>query len=157
MQRIGLGFDAHGFVAGRKLLLGGVEIEHPHGLAGHSDGDVLTHALCDALLGAANLGDIGSHFPASDPQYKDIASLKLLDQVVRLLDKRGWRLVNTDITVVCEKPQIAPHAEEIRRRIAAVCKVDTDVVSVKATTTEGMGFTGRGEGIAVMAVALVSK
>ncbi|MCK4857797.1 MAG: 2-C-methyl-D-erythritol 2,4-cyclodiphosphate synthase [candidate division Zixibacteria bacterium] len=157
MQRVGFGFDVHPFGEGRRLILGGEQIDHPLGLVGHSDADVLTHALCDALLGAAALGDIGQHFPPDDPQYKDISSLRLLEQVVRLLQHHHWRLVNADLTLVLEKPRIAPYSDKIRANLATAMQTSVDVISLKATTTEGLGFTGQGEGIAAMAVVLVEQ
>lgn len=157
MIRIGNGFDVHRLVAGRKLILGGEQIDYPLGLDGHSDADVITHALCDALLGAIAKGDIGQHFPPSDPQYKDADSMDLLRQVVDLLRKNGWMLVNADITVICEKPKIMPYSHKIRSNLAHALGVEIDDVSLKATTTEKLGFTGREEGIAAMAVVLVEK
>ncbi len=155
--RIGSGFDVHPFVAGRRLVLGGEAIDHPLGLAGHSDADVVLHALCDALLGAVAKGDIGHHFPPSDQQFKDVSSTLLLNRVVEILRTDGWSLVNADITIICEQPKIAPYVERMKTNISRVCRVDTDAVSIKATTTEQLGFTGREEGIAAMAVALVQR
>ncbi len=155
--RVGCGFDAHRFADDRKLILGGVAIEHPRGLAGHSDADVLLHALCDALLGAAGLGDIGQHFPADDDEFKDISSMALLEKVAALVRQDKWKFVNVDITVICENPRIAPYAERMRQNIAAMFDAPLDAVSVKGTTTEKLGFTGREEGIAAMAVVLVSR
>jgi 2-C-methyl-D-erythritol 2,4-cyclodiphosphate synthase len=157
MIRIGSGYDVHRFASGRKLFLGGEQIGHPLGLLGHSDADVLLHALCDALLGAVAKGDIGVHFPPSDEKYKDIASMVLLERVIAMLRADGWRLVNADMTVVCELPKIAPYAEKIRKNIAAATGVAVDAISLKATTSEGLGFTGREEGIAAMAVVLVEQ
>ena len=156
MQRVGIGYDVHAFGAGRKLILGGVEIDHPQGLVGHSDGDVLTHAICDALLGAAALADIGQHFPPSDPQYEDISSLKLLGKVIALLQRQGWVPTNIDSTVICEEPKLAPYIAEMRENLSDICGLPLEAVSVKATTTEKLGFTGRGEGIAAQAVVLIS-
>lgn len=156
-MRVGCGFDAHRLVAGRPLVLGGVRIPHPRGLAGHSDADVLTHALMDALLGAAGAGDIGRHFPDSDPQYRGISSLELLRRVREVIAGRGLGVVNVDVTVVAEAPRLSPHVEEMRRRLAGALGVDPSRVGVKATTTEGMGFAGRGEGIAALAVALLEE
>lgn len=153
--RIGLGIDFHRFAPGRRLVLGGVEIPHDLGLAGHSDADALLHAVCDALLGAAALGDIGQHFPVEDPRYKDISSLKLLREVARLLAEAGYRPLQVDAVVVAEKPILAPHVPTMRERIASALAIGVGEVSVKATTTEGMGAFGRGEGIAVWAVALI--
>lgn len=156
MQRVGIGYDVHAFGEGRKLVLGGVEINHPRGLVGHSDADVLTHAICDALLGAAALGDIGQHFPPGDPRYKDISSLKLLGEVVALLKQNDWTPANLDATVICELPKLAPHIEDMRTQIAESSGLPAGAVSVKATTSEKLGFTGRGEGIAALAIALIT-
>ena len=136
-------------------MLGGVRIPHHHGVAGHSDGDVALHALCDALLGALALGDIGQHFPPGDEAWKDADSRGLLARVKTMLQQRGWRAGNVDLTIVCESPKIAPHAADMRRAIASVLELDVAEVSVKATTTEQLGFCGRGEGIAALAVALI--
>jgi 2-C-methyl-D-erythritol 2,4-cyclodiphosphate synthase len=155
--RIGQGFDVHQLVAGRKLVLGGVEIAHDKGLLGHSDADVLLHALCDALLGAAALGDIGRHFPDSDPRYKGIDSRELLRHVVRLLRDRGMAPVNVDATIVAEAPRMAPHIARMVANIAADLGIEAAAVNVKATTTEKLGFTGRGEGIAAQAICLVES
>lgn len=157
MFRIGCGFDVHRFEEGRRLILGGETIDHPLGLLGHSDADVVLHALCDALLGAVALGDIGLHFPSADPQFKDISSLILLQKVVDLLRRDGWNIVNADLTVVCERPKIAPYASKIRQNIARIAGTEVDAISIKGTTTERLGFTGREEGIAAMAVVLVSR
>jgi len=154
-MRIGQGFDAHALVAGRKLVIGGVQIPHEKGLEGHSDADVLLHAVCDALIGAAALGDIGTHFPDTDPRYKGIDSRKLLREVARLLDERGWRVLNIDATIVAQAPMMAPHVPKMRGNIAADLGVAVADVSVKAKTTEQLGFVGRGEGIAAEAVALI--
>ena len=153
--RIGHGYDAHRLVPGRALILGGVLIPHPTGLLGHSDADALTHALCDALLGALGLGDIGRHFPDTDPRYAGIDSLRLLAQVVELATARGWAVGNADLTVVAQRPKLAPFLAEMRARLAAVCQVAPEAINLKATTTEGMGFAGREEGIACHAVALL--
>ena len=155
-MRIGHGFDAHALVAGRKLIIGGVEIPHDKGLAGHSDADVLIHAVCDALLGAAGLGDIGTHFPDSDARYKDIDSRKLLREVAGLLRGKRFRTVNVDATIIAQAPRMAPHLGAMRTHLAADLGVDVDAVNLKAKTTERLGFVGRGEGIAAEAVALVS-
>ena len=155
--RIGLGFDVHKLVEGRKLFLGGVEIEHEKGLFGHSDADVILHAVADACLGAAALGDIGRHFPDTDPAYEGISSLKLLGCVADLLRDKGFAVVNVDATVICERPKIAPHVDEMRRRIAEALNVTPDRISVKGTTTERLGFIGRGEGIACEAIAGVRR
>jgi len=154
--RIGQGFDVHAFAEGRKLILGGVEIAYEKGLLGHSDADVLTHALCDALLGAAALGDIGHLFPDTDDSYKGADSLLLLAEVMRQVRAKGFELGNADITVMAQAPKLAPHIQQMREKLAAAMRVDIDCVGVKATTTEKLGFTGRGEGIAAMAVALLS-
>lgn len=155
MIRIGQGIDAHAFQAGGTLVLGGVEIPHDRGLAAHSDGDVVLHALCDALLGAAALGDIGQHFPPGDPEYRGIDSRILLRRVRDLVGDAGYHVVNTDITIVAEAPRMAGHIAAMRANIAADLGLADGRVSVKATTCERMGFTGRGEGIAAFAVALI--
>ena len=155
--RAGLGFDAHAFQAGRRLVLGGVEVPHGRGLAGHSDADVLVHALMDALLGACGEGDIGAHFPDTDPQYKDISSVVLLEEVMGLVGERGYRVVNADCVVVAQEPRLSPYLDRMRDLLAATMRTEKDRVSVKATTTEGMGFAGRGEGIAAMAVVLLAR
>ena len=153
--RIGQGYDVHRLTEGRKLILGGVEIPFEKGLLGHSDADVLLHALCDALLGAAALGDIGKHFPDSDPAYAGVSSLVLLEATVRLLREAGYTVGNVDSTVIAQKPKLAPFLPEMRQNIARVLDVPVENVSVKATTEEGLGFTGSGEGIAASAVALL--
>jgi 2-C-methyl-D-erythritol 2,4-cyclodiphosphate synthase len=154
-MRIGQGFDVHQLVAGRKLVIGGVEIAHERGLLGHSDADVLLHAICDALLGAAGLGDIGRHFPDSDPQYEGIDSRELLSHVASLLRQRGYSVVNVDATLIAQAPRMAPHIPKMVQNIAADLGIDAAAVNVKATTTEELGFTGRGEGIAAQAIALL--
>jgi 2-C-methyl-D-erythritol 2,4-cyclodiphosphate synthase len=154
-MRVGQGFDSHRFAEGRRLVLGGVEIPFERGLDGHSDADAVAHAVTDALLGAAALGDIGSHYPPSDPQWKDADSMLLLAEVVRLLEARNYQVVNVDVTVIAEAPRIGPHAERIRARLAEVLDVAPGNVSVKGKSNEGMGWIGRGEGLAVMAVALI--
>jgi len=154
-MRIGHGYDAHRFAAGRPLVLGGVTIPHDQGLAAHSDGDVLIHALCDALLGAAAVGDIGRHFPDSSRDYENIDSRILLCKVMALLHDRGWRVGNVDITVIAQKPKLASFVPAMRNKLAGDLQVDETQVNIKATTTEGMGFTGRGEGIAAHAVVLL--
>ncbi len=154
-MRIGQGFDAHAFKEGGRLVLGGVEIPHEQGLAAHSDGDVALHALCDALLGAAALGDIGHHFPDRDPQFRGIDSRVLLRKVAGLLREAGFTVVNVDLTIVAQAPKLAPYVELMRAHIAEDLGLAAGAVSVKATTTERMGFTGRGEGIAAFAIALV--
>ncbi|MHB1247269.1 MAG: 2-C-methyl-D-erythritol 2,4-cyclodiphosphate synthase [Sulfuriferula sp.] len=155
--RIGHGFDVHAFAEHRKLIIGGVEIAHPLGLAGHSDADVLLHAICDALLGAAGLGDIGRHFPDTDSRYKGIDSRHLLREVVHLLTEHGYSVVNVDSTIIAQAPKMAPHIEEMRVNIAQDLGSRQDAVNIKATTTEKLGFTGRGEGIAAEAVCLLSR
>lgn len=155
MIRIGHGFDVHALVTGRKCIIGGVDIPHDKGLDGHSDADVLLHAICDALLGAAALGDIGKHFPPSDMRYKGIDSRHLLRHVVALLKDNDFVVGNIDATVICEAPKLSPHIEQMRANIANDCEVDISLVNVKATTTEKLGFTGRGEGIAAEAVCTI--
>ena len=154
-MRIGHGYDVHRLTEGRKLILGGVEIPYEKGLLGHSDADVLTHALMDALLGAAGLGDIGRHFPDSDDRYLGADSIELLMQVCRLLTEKNYRIENADVTVIAQKPKLAPYIPEMRRRLAAAMQVPEDAVNVKATTEEKLGFTGEGLGIAAHAVALI--
>ena len=156
-MRIGHGFDAHRLVAGRKLILGGVTIDFELGLDGHSDADVVAHALTDALLGALSLGDIGRHFPDSDPAYKGIDSLLLLARVVLLTEERGWRLGNADLTIVCQRPRLAPHLAAMQTNLARACRVEPGAINIKATTTEKMGYTGRGEGISAHAVVLLKE
>lgn len=156
-MRIGHGFDSHRFVDGVPLVLGGVRIPHAQGLAAHSDGDVIIHALCDALLGAAALGDIGKHFPDTSDEFENIDSRILLRGVRRRLDEAGYRLVNADVTVVAQLPRLGPHIGEMRENLAADLAVSATCISIKATTTEGMGYTGRGEGIATHAVALLES
>jgi 2-C-methyl-D-erythritol 2,4-cyclodiphosphate synthase len=153
--RIGQGFDAHAFREGGRLVLGGVEIPHTHSLAAHSDGDVVLHALCDALLGAAGQGDIGQHFPDTDPTYKGIDSRRLLAQVMHLLHARRFIVVNADLTVIAQVPKLAPYRDAMCALIAQDLRVTADAVNIKATTTEQMGFTGRKEGIAALAVVLL--
>ena len=157
MFRIGHGYDAHRFEEGRKLILGGVEVQGFKGLAGHSDADVLTHAVMDALLGAAALGDIGKLFPDTDGKYKGADSIELLKEVIRVLVKNGYRVSNIDATVIAQKPKLAPYIEEMRKKVALAMDVDVTAVSIKATTEEKMGFTGRLEGISAHAVALIEK
>ena len=156
-MRVGLGYDAHRLVAGRALILGGVTIPYHLGLLGHSDADVLTHAIGDALLGAVGAGDLGAHFPDTDPAYKGISSLILLEKIVSLVRRRGFRPVNVDATVVAEKPRLSPHIPEMRAKLAHVLGLAPEEVNIKATTTEHMGFTGKEEGIAAYAVVLVAK
>ncbi|MCF8187025.1 MAG: 2-C-methyl-D-erythritol 2,4-cyclodiphosphate synthase [Sulfuritalea sp.] len=155
--RIGHGFDVHPLVTGRKCVMGGVDIPFEKGLDGHSDADVLLHAICDALLGAAALGDIGQHFPPSDSRYQGIDSRQLLRHVVGLLQAKGYAINNVDSTVMCELPKLSPYTQQMRSNIAQDCQVSIDAVNVKATTTEKLGFTGRGEGIAAEAVCLIHK
>lgn len=154
--RIGQGFDVHALVGGRRLVIGGVEIPHEKGLEGHSDADVLLHAICDALLGAAALGDIGTHFPDSDPRYRNADSRELLREVARLIGGRGWRVVNVDATVIAQAPRLAPFIAPMCENIAADLGVPRGAVNVKAKTAERLGFVGRGEGIAAQAVALIA-
>ena len=154
-MRIGTGYDVHRLEEGLPLWIGGVRIEHSHGLVGHSDADVLLHAICDALLGAAALGDIGKHFPDTDPLYKGISSLKLLSHVDRLLKEHGYCVGNIDSTIVAQRPKMAPHIAQMRQNIADTLGIDLEQVSVKATTTEHLGFEGREEGISAQAVALL--
>lgn len=157
MMRIGQGYDVHQLVAGRPLILGGVTIDYVLGLLGHSDADVLIHAICDALLGAAGRGDIGRHFPDSDPTYKGCDSRVLLRQTMKLIATDGYLLSNIDATIVCQQPKLAPHIPTMIANIAADCQVPLQQVNVKATTTEQLGFCGRGEGIAAYAVALITR
>jgi 2-C-methyl-D-erythritol 2,4-cyclodiphosphate synthase len=154
-MRIGHGFDVHALVAGRKCIIGGVDIPHDKGLDGHSDADVLLHAICDALLGAAALGDIGKHFPPSDMRFKGIDSRQLLRHVVLLLKDKGFTIGNVDATVICEAPKLSPHTAQMCANIASDCEVELAQINVKATTTEKLGFTGRGEGIAAEAVCII--
>ncbi|HBK79677.1 MAG TPA: 2-C-methyl-D-erythritol 2,4-cyclodiphosphate synthase [Nitrospinae bacterium] len=156
-MRIGTGFDVHRIEAGRPLILGGVEIPFDKGLAGHSDADVLAHAVCDAILGAAALGDIGTHFPDSDARYAGADSLDLLREVVAMAAGRGLVPHNVDTVVIAERPKLAPHVAEMRKRLAAALGLPEDSVGVKATTSEGLGFTGRGEGIAAQAVCTLRE
>ena len=156
MIRFGIGYDVHKLAAGRKLILGGVEIPHEFGLEAHSDGDVLIHAIMDALLGAAALGDIGQHFPGT-AEFKDISSVELLKRVCALIKEKNYSIGNVDSIVVAEKPKLAPHVMQMRQRLAAVMQVDVDAVSVKATTEEGLGFTGTRQGIAAYAVVSLEK
>jgi len=155
--RVGIGVDAHAFADGVPLVLGGVAIEHPRGLVGHSDGDVVSHALIDALLGAADLGDIGAFFPSDDETYRGASSLDLLRKSYREVCDAGWRIVNADCVLVGEKPRISPFREEMGEKLAAALGVETGRVSVRATTTDGLGYTGRGEGLAAHAVALIER
>ena len=156
-MRIGYGYDVHRFADGRELILGGVEIPFHKGLLGHSDADVLLHAIMDALLGAAALGDIGQHFPDNDPKYKDADSLKLLWEVVGMVEAEGFKIMNIDTTVRAQEPKLAPYIDEMRENIAVACGMKKSAVSVKATTEEGLGFTGKLEGISVTAVCLLES
>ena len=156
-MRVGHGYDVHRLVEGRKLILGGVEIPWEKGLLGHSDADVLLHALMDAILGAAALGDIGRHFPDSDERYAGADSLRLLAEVARLLNEAGYRLVNADCTILAQRPKLMPHIPQMRAKIARALEADVDAISVKATTEEGLGFTGDGSGIAAHAVVLIER
>jgi 2-C-methyl-D-erythritol 2,4-cyclodiphosphate synthase len=155
--RVGMGYDAHRLAPGRPLILGGVEIPHSLGLAGHSDADVLIHAMGDALLGAVAAGDLGRHFPDTDPAYKGISSLILLERIVGVVHNLGYQVVNVDATVVAQAPKLAPHIPLMISRLAPILHIQPGELNIKATTTEGMGFTGRGEGIAAYAVVLVEK
>ena len=154
-MRVGFGYDVHKLVEDRKLILGGVEIPYEKGLLGHSDADVVTHALMDALLGAAALGDIGKHFPDTDPEYKGANSIKLLEYVVKLLEDKGYKINNVDCTIIAQKPKLAPYIESICEIYAKAMGIETDCVNVKATTTEKLGFEGRGEGISACAVCTI--
>jgi 2-C-methyl-D-erythritol 2,4-cyclodiphosphate synthase len=157
LPRTGFGYDVHRLKPGRKLVLGGVDIPFPKGLDGHSDADVLVHAITDALLGAAALGDIGKHFPNTDPRYRDISSLVLLNHVAGLLDGQGFALVNVDATLILEQPKILPYVDQMRENIAGALGVQPERISLKATTGEEMGFVGRGEGAAAHAVATIVR
>lgn len=156
-MRIGSGFDVHAFGDGDHIMLGGVRIEHDRGIIAHSDGDVLVHALCDALLGALALGDIGQHFSPMDARWKDADSLQFLRHCALLMDQHGYRLGNADLTVICERPKVAPHSEAMRLLLAQELGVSVSQISIKATTTEGLGFTGRGEGIAAQGIVLLER
>ena len=155
--RIGTGFDAHAFEDGVPLVLGGVRIDHPRGLAGHSDGDVLAHALTDALLGAAGLEDIGALFPSGDPALMGADSLELLAKAWEQVQASGWQLANADVVLIGEEPRLAPHRQDMRRRLSNALGAEPELVAVRATTTDGLGFAGRGEGLAAQAVALLVK
>lgn len=156
-MRVGIGYDVHKLVEGRKLILGGVEIEHSKGLLGHSDADVLVHAIMDSILGALALGDIGKHFPDTDKQYKGISSMKLLEVVVNIMKDKGYEINNLDCIIVAQRPKIAPHIEEIRTNIADVLGTSVENINVKATTTEKLGFEGREEGISAHAICSIIK
>jgi len=155
--RIGQGFDVHRFGKGRKLILGGVEIPHRYGLVGHSDADVVLHALINAILGAMGKGDIGTHFPDTDPKYKGISSEVLMKRVIGIMNRGGFRIINGDVTVLAQKPRLAPFFAEIRKRLSKLLKVSEGAVNVKAGTTEGLGWIGKGQGMAAMAVVLLEK
>jgi len=157
MFRIGIGYDIHPLNEGTPLILGGVNIPHPLGLLGHSDADVICHAIVDALFGAANLGDIGEHFPDTDDAYKNISSLELLGKAAATLEDKGWRAVNVDVSVIAEEPKLAQYRNEMIEKISGAMNSDSGTVSIKATTNEGLGTVGRGEGIAAYAVALLEK
>jgi len=157
MIKVGQGFDVHQLVNGRKCIIGGVDIPFSKGLDGHSDADVLLHAISDAILGAAALGDIGKHFPNTNPLIKDINSREILKEVISLLQQKKYSIVNIDATVICELPKLTPYIDQIKKNIASDCNIDLDRVNVKATTTETLGFTGRGEGIAVQAICLIES
>lgn len=156
-MRVGMGYDVHKLTEGRKLILGGVEIPYEKGLLGHSDADVLLHAIMDALLGAASLGDIGKHFPDTDPAYKGISSIKLLEHVGKLLDDRMYVIENIDATIIAQRPKMRPHIEQMEKNIAEALHIETNQVNVKATTEEGLGFTGSGEGISSQAICAIEK
>jgi 2-C-methyl-D-erythritol 2,4-cyclodiphosphate synthase len=155
--RIGQGYDVHRLVEGRKMILGGVEIPFDKGILGHSDADVLLHAICDALLGALALGDIGKHFPDTELNFKDISSMTLLSKTSELVQSRGFAVINIDSTIILQKPKIAPYVEQMKKNVADVLGVSSDVVSIKATTSEGLGFVGAGEGIVAQAVVLLGS
>lgn len=154
-MRVGLGFDVHAFQTGRKLILGGVRIDYPAGLAGHSDADVLVHAIMDAILGACGLQDIGFHFPDSDMKYKDISSLMLLEEVRKKMEEKYFSIVNIDSILIMQKPKVSLYIPEMKRNIAGILKINEDDINIKATTTEGLGFCGREEGIAAKCVVLL--
>ena len=156
-MRVGMGYDVHKLVKDRKLIMGGVEIPYELGLLGHSDADVLLHAIMDALLGAAALGDIGKHFPDTDDRYKGISSIKLLEEVGKKIDEANYIIENIDATIIAQKPKMRPYIDDMRKNIADALKIDVDRVNVKATTEEGLGFTGEGLGISAQAVAMISK
>lgn len=156
-MRVGMGYDVHRLTADRKLILGGVEIPYSKGLLGHSDADVLVHAVMDALLGAAALGDIGKHFPDTEPEYEGISSIRLLEHVGKLLDEKGYVIENIDATIIAQRPKMSPYIDQMKRNIAEALNIETDQVNVKATTEEGLGFTGSGEGISSQAICAVEK
>ena len=156
-MNVGIGYDVHKLVGGRKLVLGGVDVPFEKGLLGHSDADVLVHAICDALLGAAALGDIGLHFPDINPEFKNISSLKLLAETNALIHSKGFAIGNIDATIFAEAPKIGPYRQKMQEKLAAAVEVDPGCINIKATTTEGLGYIGRGEGIGAMSVALLEK
>jgi len=155
--RVGIGYDVHSLAAGRRLVLGGIEIPYERGLSGWSDADVLTHAVTDALLGAAALGDIGCHFPPGETQYEGISSLKLLAKVKDLLDEKGWQVNNIDTTIIAERPKLSGHIDSMREKLCRALGIEIEKVSVKASTSDGLGFAGRGEGIAALAIAAIKE
>jgi len=154
-MKIGIGFDVHNFQRGRKLILGGVEINHSKGLAGHSDADVLIHSVMDAILGACSLGDIGNHFPDSDSRYKNISSLLLLEEVNKKMKKKGLSIVNIDCILILERPKVSKYFPEMKKRLSGILKISEEAINIKATTTEGLGFCGREEGIAAESAVLL--
>ncbi len=156
-MRVGMGYDVHRLVEGRKLILGGVDIPYEKGLLGHSDADVMLHAVMDALLGAAALGDIGKHFPDTDPEFQGVSSLLLLQKVGQLLEEKGYIIENIDATIIAQRPKMAPHIPQMRRNMAEVLHIDVDQINVKATTEEGLGFTGSGEGISSQAICCLQR
>lgn len=156
-MRVGMGYDVHRLTVGRKLIMGGVEIPYEKGLLGHSDADVLVHAVMDALLGAAALGDIGKHFPDTDPEYEGVSSIRLLEHVGRILEKNGYVIENIDATIIAQRPKMRPYIDQMRENMAKALGIETDQVSVKATTEEGLGFTGTGEGISAHAICAIEK
>ncbi len=155
--RTGIGFDVHAFAENRKLIIGGIEIPFEKGLSGHSDADVLLHAICDALLGSLALGDIGKHFPDTDPKFKDADSIQLLSKVYEMVESKGYELGNLDAVLILQRPKISPYVEKMREKIASTLNIDIDKISIKATTTEKLGYTGREEGVAAMTTVLVTK
>ena len=156
-MRVGMGYDVHKLVEGRDLILGGVKIPYEKGLLGHSDADVLLHAIMDALLGAAALGDIGKHFPDTDPAYKGASSIRLLEEVGRMIDEKLYVIGNIDATIIAQRPKMAPHIEQMRKNVAEALHIEVDQVNIKATTEEGLGFTGKGDGMAAHAVCLIEQ
>ncbi|RKX68877.1 2-C-methyl-D-erythritol 2,4-cyclodiphosphate synthase [candidate division WOR-3 bacterium] len=156
-MRIGLGVDFHPFAKDRPLYLGGIKIDYPEGLAGHSDADVLTHAICDAILGAAGLEDIGKHFPDDDRRFKDISSLKLLEEVIRMVEAKGYRIINIDAVIIADRPRLGPYYQAMRHKISAVSGIPIEAISIKAKRTEGLGLIGEGKGIAAIANALIEE